>query len=162
MNSLTRHPCLDKQRCDTSLYNKSKKGDIMPNIKPISDLRNYGEVLRDVVIGSPVFLTKNGRGRYAVVDIDEYKEYEKTLAWRKLMSELDKGRHSGETDGWISADEVKLRLEERYGGDYRFLVCGSYLAFYHTLAKKVYIDRILYGKRDYIKILFGDSTDTET
>ncbi|NLV49815.1 MAG: prevent-host-death protein, partial [Clostridiales bacterium] len=34
----------------------------MPNIKPISELRNYGEVLRDVAIGSPVFLTKNGHG----------------------------------------------------------------------------------------------------
>ncbi len=30
----------------------------MPNIKPVSDLRNYGEVLRDVAIGQPVFLTK--------------------------------------------------------------------------------------------------------
>ena len=33
-------------------------GDSMPNIKPISDLRNYSEVLRDVSIDSPVFLTK--------------------------------------------------------------------------------------------------------
>lgn len=33
-------------------------GDSMPNIKPISDLRNYSEVLRDVTIDSPVFLTK--------------------------------------------------------------------------------------------------------
>ena len=38
----------------------------MPNIKPISDLRNYTEVLRDVAVGAPVFLTKNGRGRYAI------------------------------------------------------------------------------------------------
>ena len=30
----------------------------MPNIKPISDLRNYNEVLRDVTAGEPVFLTK--------------------------------------------------------------------------------------------------------
>ena len=41
----------------------------MPNIKPISDLRNYSEVLHDVTVGAPVFLTKNGRGRYAIVDI---------------------------------------------------------------------------------------------
>ena len=40
----------------------------MPNIKPISDLRNYTEVLHDVAVGAPVFLTKNGRGRYAIVD----------------------------------------------------------------------------------------------
>ena len=47
-------------------------GDSMPNIKPISDLRNYSEVLRDVTIDSPVFLTKNGRGRYAIMDIQFY------------------------------------------------------------------------------------------
>jgi len=88
----------------------------MPNIKPISDLRNYGEVLRDVAIGSPVFLTKNGRGRYAVLDIDEYKEYEKILAWRKLKSELDEGRRSGEESGWVSADEVRTHLEGRFSG----------------------------------------------
>jgi prevent-host-death family protein len=88
----------------------------MPNIKPISDLRNYGEVLRNVSIGSPVFLTKNGHGRYAVLDIEEYAEYEKIQAWRKLKSELDKGRLSGEENGWKPADEVWARLEERYGG----------------------------------------------
>ena len=88
----------------------------MPNIKPISDLRNYGEVLRDVAIGSPVFLTKNGRGRYAVLDIGEYVEYEKSQAWRKLKSELDKGRLSGDENGWLPADEVWAQLEERYNG----------------------------------------------
>ena len=46
----------------------------MPNIKPISDLRNYNEVLRDVAVGSPVFLTKNGRGKYAIVDILDYEK----------------------------------------------------------------------------------------
>lgn len=30
----------------------------MPNIKPISDLRNYTEVLHGVAVGAPVFLTK--------------------------------------------------------------------------------------------------------
>lgn len=68
----------------------------MPNIKPISDLRNYSEVLRDVSVGEPVFLTKNGRGRYAIVDM---RDYEKTLATLRLMNELEKGRISGETKG---------------------------------------------------------------
>ena len=86
----------------------------MPNIKPISDLRSYGEVLREVSIGSPVFLTKNGHGRYAVLDIEEYKVYEKMLAWRKLESELAAGRRSGEESGWIPADEVRASLEDRY------------------------------------------------
>ena len=64
----------------------------MPNIKPVSDLRNYTEVLRDISVGEPVFLTKNGRGKYAIVDIEEY---EKTQAVIKLMGELTKGERSG-------------------------------------------------------------------
>ena len=56
----------------------------MPNIKPVSDLRNYTEVLRDIAVGEPVFLTKNGRGRYVIVDMEEY---EKTKAVIKLMGE---------------------------------------------------------------------------
>ena len=31
-------------------------------IKPISDLRNYNEALKDVADESPVFLAKNGGG----------------------------------------------------------------------------------------------------
>ena len=58
----------------SSISLKYSGGDSMPNIKPISDLRNYSEVLRDVTIDSPVFLTKNGRGRYAIMDIQDYEQ----------------------------------------------------------------------------------------
>ena len=45
--------------------------------------------------------------------------------------------------------------------DYRFLVCGHYLAFYRTEGNNVYINRVLYGKRDYVAILFGDLPENE-
>ena len=76
----------------------------MPNIKPISDLRNYTEVLHDVEEGSPVFLTKNGRGKYAIVDL---REYEKLQATIKLMVELEKGRRL------LTVDEVRAHFRER-------------------------------------------------
>lgn len=79
----------------------------MPNIKPVSDLRNYTEVLRDISVGEPVFLTKNGRGRYAIVDIEEY---EQTKAVLKLMSELSKGEQSAKENGWTDISEVKKIL----------------------------------------------------
>ena len=40
--------------------------------------------------------------------------------------------------------------------DYRFLVTESYMTFYRVLGNDVYIDRILYGRRDYLRILTGD------
>lgn len=45
----------------------------MANILPVSDLRNYNEVLRNCQIGEPVFLTKNGRGKYVIMDIEDYE-----------------------------------------------------------------------------------------
>ena len=88
----------------------------MPNIKPVSDLRNYGEVLRDVAVGQPVFLTRNGHGRYAVIDMEDYREYEKMKAMNQLLRELDKGRISGEQNGWLAAESVFQVLEKRYHG----------------------------------------------
>ena len=38
--------------------------------------------------------------------------------------------------------------------DYRFLVCESYVAFYLFEKNTVLVDRVLYGKRDLISVLF--------
>lgn len=43
--------------------------------------------------------------------------------------------------------------------NYRVLVTGSYLTFYRAQGNKVYIDRILYGRRDYLRILFESMAD---
>ena len=42
------------------------------------------------------------------------------------------------------------------GKFFRYLVCGSYLIFYHVDADIVYVDRVLYGRRNYLTLLFGD------
>ena len=85
----------------------------MPNIKPISDLRNYSDVLRDVTVDSPVFLTKNGRGRYAIIDIQDYEEMKATLT---LMNELAIGRKSREEKGWLSSDDVRAHFKAKRNG----------------------------------------------
>ena len=82
----------------------------MPNIKPVTDLQNYPEVLRDVSFGEPVFLTKEGRGCYVIVDM---REYERTNATLRLMDELEKGKWSGEENGWVPSEQVKAYFHER-------------------------------------------------
>jgi prevent-host-death family protein len=81
----------------------------MPNIKPVSDLRNYNEVLRSCQVGEPVFLTKNGRGRYVLLDI---REYEKQQAAIKLLSKLSEAEEAIRTGKeWKSLDELRKALE---------------------------------------------------
>ena len=43
------------------MYNIDSRNN-MANILPVSDLRNYNEVLKNCRKGEPVYLTKNGRG----------------------------------------------------------------------------------------------------
>ena len=40
--------------------------------------------------------------------------------------------------------------------DYRFLVSGSYMVFYRVNGQDVYVDRVLYGRRDYLNVLFRE------
>lgn len=40
--------------------------------------------------------------------------------------------------------------------DYRYLVCDNYIVFYRIDNKNVLIVRVLYGRRNYMQILFGD------
>ncbi len=81
----------------------------MPIIKPVSELRNYPEVLKEVKAGVPVYLTKNGSGRYVLMDIADYANVE---AAERLNHELMRGRLAGETQGWISKDAMR----QHFGG----------------------------------------------
>ena len=79
----------------------------MPNIKPISDLRNYTEVLKEVKANQPVYLTRNGKGAYAIVDINELDRLNATI---KLLAKLEEGEQSAREKGWITADDVETAL----------------------------------------------------
>ena len=78
----------------------------MPNIEPISELRNYGKILEKVEPNKPVYLTKNGKGQYSVHSIEDDKKYEEALAMIQLLTELNNGLESGRTKGWHSEKDV--------------------------------------------------------
>jgi len=73
------------------------------NIKPISDLRNYNVVLRDCQNGAPVFLTKNGRGKYVILDAEQY---DAIIAELKLLAKVAGAEQR------IANGEACLNLEE--------------------------------------------------
>ena len=52
-------------------------------------------------------MTKNGRGRYVIIEMEEYEKLKATL---KLMSELSKGEESSKEKGWKDIDEVEKML----------------------------------------------------
>ena len=75
-----------------------------------SDLRNYNEVLKNCQVGEPVFLTKNGRGRFVVMDIEDY---ERDKAEKKLLEKLQEAEAAvKDGKGWLSLDELKTMVGE--------------------------------------------------
>ena len=82
----------------------------MPSILPVSDLRNYNEVLKNCREGEPVYLTKNGRGRFVVLDI---ADYERDQAEKKLLKKLQEAEDAvKDGEGWLSLDELKTIMGE--------------------------------------------------
>ncbi|MBO4299686.1 MAG: type II toxin-antitoxin system prevent-host-death family antitoxin [Clostridia bacterium] len=81
----------------------------MTNIVPISDLKNYTEVLGRCDDGSVVYLTKNGRGRYVVQSMAAYEKMKATV---QLLAELSKGLEAVRTQGGLSVDEAFDGLED--------------------------------------------------
>ena len=80
----------------------------MPTILPVSELRNYNEVLKNCQVGEPVFLTKNGRGRFVVMDIEDY---ERVQAEKKLLLMLHEAEESvKEPSAWLSLEQAKDML----------------------------------------------------
>lgn len=82
----------------------------MANILPVSDLRNYNEVLKNCRKGEPVYLTKNGRGRFVVMDIEDY---ERNRAEKKLLIKLQEAEEAVKDDeNWLSLNELKALMRE--------------------------------------------------
>lgn len=54
---------------------------------------------------------------------------------------------------------LSVKENREYG--YRYLVSSSYMIFYRVSGEDVYVDRVMYGRRDYLHALFGDLSETE-
>lgn len=70
---------------------------VMTKVVPVSELKSYSSVLNLVDEKKPVILTKNGYGKYAIVDLDMFDEMqEEILRLRgevRMYHELTKPLH---------------------------------------------------------------------
>ena len=81
----------------------------MTNIVPISDLKNYTEVLSHCDNGSTVYLTKNGRGKYVVQSLAEHEPLQPKV---KQPAELADGVDSTRPEARLTSDEAFAGLDE--------------------------------------------------
>ena len=57
-------------------------------IEPISELKNYNTLLTAVEDGKPIYLTKNGKGLYAIMTLHDANDYEKYKINREFENDI--------------------------------------------------------------------------
>ncbi|MEK3712788.1 MULTISPECIES: type II toxin-antitoxin system Phd/YefM family antitoxin [unclassified Paenibacillus] len=68
----------------------------MPQIRPVSDLRNHFSEISRIVHESkePVFLTKNGYGDMVVMSIEQYENIQQN---QEIIMKLKEAEHEADT-----------------------------------------------------------------
>lgn len=91
-------------------------------------------------------------------DLDEIWEYISVELCNPQAAENTISKIMDTVDGLKDFSEIGALLSSitEVESDYRFLISGNYMIFYRVIEKDVYIDRVLYGRRDYLRILFSD------
>ena len=82
----------------------------MPSIMPISDLRNYTEVLKEVDKKNRVYLTRNGHSAYTIMTVAEADEIDKLRVARALTKDLKRAEERANREGWIDADDFDREM----------------------------------------------------
>lgn len=82
---------------------------------PISDLRNYTDVLKEVDASNRVYLTRNGRGAYAIMTVEEADELDRLRAAHAVLSDLKKAEERSNLEGWVSDEEMQKEMQKEMG-----------------------------------------------
>lgn len=88
---------------------------------------------------------------YIALDLQNQQAAERLV--NKIMDRVDQLEDFAESGMLLSSISEVI-------GEERFLVCENYLIFYHTGKSVVTVDRVLYGRKDYLSVLF-DRTGEE-
>ncbi len=92
----------------------------------------------------------------ALKDLDEIYDYIKNDIKSPDAAANTINKILGKIDLLADAPELGTRLffDNSLFSGYRYMVSDNYLAFYRISDDSVYVDRVIYGKRDYLRILF--------
>jgi prevent-host-death family protein len=96
-------------------YTNSWEDCFMPQIRPLTDLRNNTTVIADLAheAREPVFITKNGYADLVVMSIEAYED---SLARLEAYDKLAQSQAEAESGQKLqSLDEVFSKYRKKYG-----------------------------------------------
>lgn len=96
----------------------------------------------------------------ALKDLDEIWDYIEFKLCNPIAAKNTVNGIMDKVDGLASFSEsgAKLEFEDGIESGYRYVVFKNYIVFYRLrLDNTVYVDRVLYCGRDYMRILFPEN-----
>lgn len=106
--------------------------------------------MNNVVISKKAFLDLKEIKTYISKDLSNPIAAENTI--NGILDKIEQLKHQSQIG-------VPLYFNQDLFSGYRFVIYKSYLAFYRIVNDNVFVDRIIYGKRDYMAILFNEKLD---
>lgn len=95
------------------LNHVSGEGYIMPQIIPIKDLKNTGEISEMChKADEPIYVTKNGYGDMVIMSMEAY---EKTLYMNDIYQKLQSAEFSVENGNVKDGFDALNNIKEKYG-----------------------------------------------
>ncbi len=93
----------------------------------------------------------------ALNDLDEIWQYIANILKNRIAADNTVSGILDKTDLLEEQPEIgtPLFFENTLNTPYRYVRYNNYLAFYRISSNTVYVDRVIYGKRDYMHLLFG-------
>ena len=94
----------------------------------------------------------------AIQDLDEIWDYISDVLKNPIAAENTVNSILDKIDLLEDQPEIGVQLffDDGLNSGYRYVIYNNYLAFYRIYPDTVYVDRVIYGKRDYMKLLFGE------
>ena len=92
----------------------------------------------------------------AIQDLDEIWDYISDVLKNHSAAENTVNGILDKVDLLENQPEIGAQLffDDGLNSGYRYVIYNNYLAFYRIYPDTVYVDRVIYGKRDYMKLLF--------
>ena len=92
----------------------------------------------------------------ALKDLDEIFRYINDVLKSPAAAENTINKILDKTDMLANNPELGTQLffENNLSSGYRYMISDIYIAFYRTSSDEVFVDRVIYGRRDYMKLLF--------
>jgi prevent-host-death family protein len=92
----------------------SEERDCMPQIRPITDLRNTSEI-SDLCHSKtePIFITKNGYGDMVIMSMETY---ERNMAMADIYEKLAVAEKQIQKGELLDGDAVFAKLRAKHGG----------------------------------------------